>query len=97
MRRLRRHMGLRCLRAARRLKGLLLQAAEQLQVDPDERAARRTVDLLALTEVLGVEISVDRLQDVVFELLRKDAVSSWPKELRSSLCAFVGVEELQGG
>jgi alpha-amylase/alpha-mannosidase (GH57 family) len=80
-------------RSAHRLEELLSQAADRLEADPDERATQRTVDLLALTEVLGVEVGLDRLQDVVFDLLRREAASNWPKRLRSELAKRVGVAE----
>jgi hypothetical protein len=63
-----------------------------MQDDCDVSQAEHTIALLSLTEVLGVQVAFDRLQDVVLELLRGKAVASWPKELRDRLAQQVGVE-----
>jgi hypothetical protein len=80
-------------RSASRLKELLQQAADLLESKRGIREAEHAIALLTLTEVLGVEVVYERLQDVTFELLREDAVSSWPTSLRERLARLVGVED----
>jgi hypothetical protein len=75
------------------LKELLQQAADLLESKRGIREAEHAIALLTLTEVLGVEVVYERLQDVTFELLREDAVSSWPTSLRERLARLVGVED----
>jgi alpha-amylase/alpha-mannosidase (GH57 family) len=79
-------------RSASRLQELLARAAELLEGECDVSQAEHTIALLSLTEVLGVQVAFDRLQDVVLELLRGKAVASWPKDLRERLARQVGVE-----
>lgn len=80
-------------RSALRLKELLQQAADLLASRRGIREAEHAIALLTLTEVLGVEVVYERLQDVAFELLRDNAVSSWPPTLRERLARQVGVQD----
>ena len=80
-------------RSAARLEALLLQAAERLAADPDEREAAHTVALLELTEALGIEVGIDRLQDVAFDLLSSDAVDGWQSSLRSRFAEHTRVAD----
>lgn len=81
-------------RSAARLETLLSQAAERLAADPDEREAAHTVALLELIDVLGLEVGIDRLQDVAFDLSRGKATEGWRPSLRARFARHTGVAEL---
>ncbi len=81
-------------RATSKFAQLLVDAARGLHADGTEASARHLVDILDLTKKLGLEVPLDGVQDIVFELAHADGLQAVPSAVRTRLLEATGLSPL---
>jgi hypothetical protein len=72
-------------RASTRLGQLLGDAAMDLRNEASPENAQKIADLIDLTRSLGLELNIDKQQDLVFDLLRSGQLNAISGEVREAL------------